>query len=50
MVNVSELIRFISVTCPDGQYKSDVMNTCTSCDAGEEPNPTKSACGEYLSL
>ena len=46
MVNDSELIRFISDTCPDGEYKSDGMNTCTSCDAGEEPNPTKSACGE----
>ena len=43
---VDVLTRLISVTCPDGKYKSDGMNTCTSCDAGEEPNPTKSACGE----
>ena len=46
MVNLSELTRFISVTCPDGQYKSDGMSSCEMCAAGREPNPDKTDCGD----
>ena len=35
-----------SVPCSTGDYKSDTMTTCKTCEAGKEPDSAKTACGK----
>ena len=36
----------ISVTCPEGKFRTTEETECVSCDLGEQPNSDKTQCGK----